>query len=197
MRGSRRGVSAKKAGMMTMANDAIFLDALRVLLAEEGGTADRPHSHDPGGITKLGVTQKTLDGYRRQFPDDEDMAKSVRYLTKAQAQRIYRRMFWEAIKGDQLPPVIASVVFDASVMSGPARAARWLQQALGVGADGWIGPITIEASWTAIDRVKVAADIIRVREEWMRALPHARYNPGWWPRLARLLSHAKTMDASA
>jgi lysozyme family protein len=44
---------------------------------------------------------------------------------------------------------VALVVFNAAVQSGPTRAVRWLQQALGVAQDGIIGPKTIAAAHMA------------------------------------------------
>lgn len=179
---------------MSVPDDNVFKDALRALMVDEGGVANRPAWADPGGLTNLGITHGTLASYRQRYPDDDDMPDNVRLLQRHQAERIYRRLYWEACKCDNLPPSIASVVFDGAVLSGPARSARWLQEALGVKADGWIGPQTIAAAWRVYDRSVVAGDIIARREAWMRGLANAKHNPGWWPRLKRVLARAKAME---
>ena len=59
---------------------------------------------------------------------------------------IYRAEYWNAIRGDDLPPGLDLVAFDAAVNSGPSRGARWLQTAVSANADGKIGPATIAAA---------------------------------------------------
>jgi Putative secretion activating protein len=66
-------------------------------------------------------------------------------LTQMEAKRIYRRDYWEFVSGDALPWPLSYFVFDAAVNQGVAPAIRMLQQALGVEADGIIGPQTLAA----------------------------------------------------
>ena len=42
----------------------------------------------------------------------------VKALTKAEAGQIYRKNYWDVIKGDQLPPGVDYAVFDFAVNSG-------------------------------------------------------------------------------
>jgi lysozyme family protein len=119
---------------------AHFDFCLAVVLMHEGGFVQHPR--DPGGATKFGITRETLARFRGCPVSVED----VRYLTKAEAGIIYRRLFWDPIQADDLPMGLDLVAFDFAVNSGPARAVRMLQGVLGVEADGVIGPITLAAA---------------------------------------------------
>lgn len=109
-----------------------FHDAVTRTLAHEGGHVDHPS--DPGGATRWGISQ-------RAYPHLD-----IASLTLAQAREIYRRDYWDALRLSELPDAIAAEVFDAAVNSGRRSAVVWLQRALGVNADGVIGPITLRAA---------------------------------------------------
>lgn len=85
----------------------------------EGGYVRDPG--DPGGETKYGVS-------KRSFPKMD-----IKKLTLQQAARIYRRHFWDQIRGDQIQDQkLANKLFDLSVNIGVSRAVRILQQACGL-----------------------------------------------------------------
>lgn len=114
---------------MTASN---FEACLGEILKHEGGFVDHPR--DPGGATNYGISQ-------RSYPKED-----IRNMTRARAAAIYRRDYWGAVSGDDLPDGLDLVAFDAAVNSGVSRGAKWLQQALGVRADGRIGAQTIAAA---------------------------------------------------
>lgn len=66
-------------------------------------------------------------------------------LTLADAKSIAKQFYWDKIRGDELPPRLATEVFDLAYNSGPDRARRILQRALGVAEDGVFGPATMGA----------------------------------------------------
>jgi lysozyme family protein len=70
-------------------------------------------------------------------------------LTLDQAKHIYKSDYWDAIKGDHLPPMIATLVFDSAVNQGVFRATKLMQTALKVSADGIIGKKTLAAAQNA------------------------------------------------
>nr|WP_210340258.1 glycoside hydrolase family 108 protein [Microvirga splendida] len=112
-------------------------------MQHEGGFVHHPG--DPGGATKFGITRETLSrarGYPASVTD-------VRELTRAEAVALYRRLYWDAVRADELPPGLDLAVFDLAVNSGPVRAVRMLQTTLGVPADGLMGPVTLKAAGEA------------------------------------------------
>lgn len=117
--------------------------ALKHVLTFEGGYSDHPK--DPGGATNFGITIGVLGEFRGTRVTNQD----VRMLTLAEAARIYRSRYWDAVSCDQLPAGIDLTVFDCAVNQGIGRAARFLQIAARVKVDGVIGPVTINAINTA------------------------------------------------
>ena len=116
-----------------------FEYCLNETLKWEGGYSNHPS--DPGGATQKGVTQARYNEYRN---DTGRSKRSVRHLEKAELQDIYRKYYWDVVKGDSLPSGVDLAVFDFAVNSGPSRAARYLQNIVGAKPDGKIGPMTIE-----------------------------------------------------
>lgn len=148
---------------------ANFDRCLSEVLQHEGRYVNDPH--DPGGETNMGIS-------KRSYPKE-----NIKAMTRARAAAIYRRDFWDAVAGDDLPAGLDLVAFDAAVNSGVSRGAKWLQTALGVSADGKIGPATLAAARKAhpeavIDRATSA------RLAWLRTLPTwGRFGKGWTSRV--------------
>lgn len=107
---------------------------------EEGGLVEHPN--DPGGRTNFGITQSTLDAARQLLPL---LPATVDELTWDQAKVIYRAHYWQPVRGDEMPVAIGLMLLDCAVNQGVPRAARFLQHAVGVKVDGWIGAKTIAA----------------------------------------------------
>lgn len=141
-----------------------FEEALAQVLIQEGGFVHHPS--DPGGATNLGITRRTLSQARGRSASVED----VRRLGREEAASIYRRFYWDPIQGDALPPGIGLAVFDIAVHSGPARAASLLQEALGLAADGIVGPRTLAAAGAA-DAAEAVRRLTRLRLAFLSRLP--------------------------
>lgn len=116
-----------------------FEAALSEILRHEGGFVNHPR--DPGGMTNLGVTKRTWEDWTKQNADEAEM----RSLTREKVAPLYRKNYWDAVKGDELPGALALCVFDFAVNAGPGRAARYLQKVVGAQQDGRIGPATLAA----------------------------------------------------
>lgn len=108
-------------------------------LAYEGGYVDHPD--DPGGATNMGITIRTLSE-ELGYPATK---LQVLNLTRAEAQAIYERRYWRPIRGEDLPPGVDLSTFDYGINSGPSRAAKDLQRAVGAEVDGRIGDKTLKA----------------------------------------------------
>jgi hypothetical protein len=124
--------------------------SLAFVLKYEGGYVNHPA--DPGGPTNLGVTQQTLSNYLGRPASIEE----VKALTPGKVGPIYKKRYWDAVRGNDLPAGLDLVVFDFAVNSGPARATKALQKLVGVAQDGVMGMDTV----AAVER-EDAEDLIR------------------------------------
>jgi lysozyme family protein len=154
-----------------------FDTAFALLLGHEGDFSDHPA--DPGGKTRFGVTEAVA----REVGYKGDM----RELQLDLAKRIELERYWKPIRADDLPPGIRYAAFDAAVNSGPAQATRWLQRALGVDADGLIGPKTLAAAY-AQDMNALRLRMLAQRLRFMTNLANwPAFSRGWARRIADLM----------
>lgn len=159
--------------------------AFKQMIAHEGGFTD--DERDPGnqlpdgrkGCTNLGVTQKAWEGYiGRQVTHDE-----MKALTPDLVNGFYKRRYWDAVKADDLPSGVDYIVFDTCVNSGPGRAAKLLQEAVGANPDGAIGRMTLQAvEAQPVDQL--IKDLCARRLAYMKSLPTWQtYGRGWERRV--------------
>jgi lysozyme family protein len=163
-----------------------FDAALAAVLHHEGGFSNHPK--DPGGRTNLGVTQRVWEEWVGHDVDEQTM----RNLTPDVVGPMYKAKYWDKIKGDDLPDGVDYIVFDAAVNSGPGRAAKWLQAAVGASVDGAIGAGTLKAVAEF-----PAGDLINAyqakRLEFLQNLPTwDTFGKGWGRRVAEVSSTAQT-----
>jgi len=104
-----------------------FAACLAHTLRYEGGYVNNPL--DPGGKTNKGITQRTYDGWRSK---QGLYHRDVRFIDDKEVQAIYRRDYWDAVKGDDLRPGVDLAVFDYAVNSGVGRALTALKLATGL-----------------------------------------------------------------
>lgn len=115
-----------------------FNDIIEYIIDEyEGGYVNHSPDIDPGGETKYGISKRAFPGL------------DIKNLTKPQAKEIYRLHYWQKVRGEELPSCLRLAVLDFAIHSGVQRASRFLQKALGVKADGIIGPKTLRALETS------------------------------------------------
>ena len=164
-----------------------FDSALRSILHHEGGYVHHPS--DPGGMTNLGVTKKVWEEWVGHEVDE----KAMRALTPEMVAPLYKKKYWDKIKGDDLPTGVDYAVFDAAVNSGPGRAAKWLQGCVGVEQDGGIGPKTL-AAVAAFDPKELVEDYAKRRLSFLMDLPHwGTFGRGWGRRVAEVQTVASSM----
>lgn len=171
-----------------MANQ--FQMCLPHILQEEGGYANHPK--DPGGATMNGVTQRVYDDYRSR---KKKPRKPVREILPSERDEIYRNSYWKPIRGDELPLALALVVFDGAVNSGVGQSVKWLQRALGVRADGVLGPTTLDAAKNCMVPF-VVSGILSRRLAFLKELDGwPTFGKGWAARLARVRKTAEVFMA--
>lgn len=167
-----------------------FDECLALTLRAEGGFSDR--ADDPGGATNMGITQATLSGLRGHAASKAE----VRALTRAEAVEIYRKVYWAAVRGDELPIGVDAVVFDHAVNSGPKSAVRALQGALGFKQDGIIRRSCLSAAQGA-DAAALVRDLCAARMNFLRRLSTwIVFRRGWTARMETLETAALAMCAA-
>jgi lysozyme family protein len=131
-------------------DDGVDVDGLiDALIDREGGYANHPA--DKGGPTCFGITEGVARAHGYAGP--------MRNLPRDNAVAIYRRLYWQRPRFDEIArrsARLAAELFDTGVNMGPAVAATFLQRALtalnrggkdypDLTPDGRIGPATLAA----------------------------------------------------
>lgn len=159
------------------------------ILKHEGGFVDHPR--DPGGATNKGVTIGTLRKLGMDLDGDGDVdVTDLKRLTEADAAKVFKRFYGDAVQADLLPRGLDYSMTDFAVNSGPRRAAEHLQRILGVKADGHIGPMTL-AALKGRSVADLINDLCDSRLRFVRSLSTwATFGKGWQSRIdeVRLLA---------
>jgi len=167
-----------------------FTVCLSYILNDEGYHPNDPKNpfgfvndpHDPGGMTQLGVTKKAWEDFVGHSVTENDM-KSLRPDTVSQ---FYREKYWDTCHGDTLPAGVDYAMVDFAVNSGPGRAVKFLQEVVGVKADGGIGPMTLDAI-ALMTPTQIITDLCDKRIAFLQSLPtFGRYGKGWSDRVQRV-----------
>jgi lysozyme family protein len=157
-----------------------FESCLKSVLYHEGGYVNHPS--DPGGMTNLGVTKRVWEEWVGHEVDE----KTMRALTPEIVGPMYKAKYWDKVKGDDLPAGVDYCVFDAAINSGPGRAAKWLQAAVGVDPDGGIGPKTLQAV-AGMDANELVSAYNDRRLSFLHDLPTwPTFGKGWARRVAEV-----------
>jgi lysozyme family protein len=159
-----------------------FDHCLKAVLKHEGGYVDHPR--DPGGATNLGCTKKVWEEFVGREVDEAEMRALIPDVVKP----LYKKNYWDKIKGDQLPSGVDYAAYDLAVNSGTGRAAKYLQQIAGVHADGVIGPKSMEAILVCDPEQTVDA-ICDMRLDFLQRLPTWNtFGKGWGRRVEEVKS---------
>lgn len=163
--------------------------SFRLMLASEGGFSNHPS--DPGGMTNLGVTKATWENWVGRASDEAEM----RGLTPEKVEPLYKKKYWDAVRGDELPAGISYLCFDFAVNAGAGRSIKTLQTAVGVTPDGGFGPMTM-AAVQAVDPVDLIERFSQAKEDFYRSLTtFATFGKGWLNRVADVKVKASAMLA--
>lgn len=164
-----------------------FDKCFALVLQDEGGYVNDPR--DPGGRTNMGVTQRAWEAYVRKEVTEEFMRK----LTPEQVKPFFRIMYWNKLRGDDLPSGVDYAAFDLAVNSGVRRAAKYLQEIAGVPVDGVIGPRSL-AAIDACDPQQLIDALCDMRLRFLQDLPtFDTFGKGWTRRVAGVKTHASAM----
>jgi lysozyme family protein len=172
-----------------------FEKCLEMLLKHEGGFVNHPQ--DPGGMTNLGVTKRTLEEYLRDSGEGEiEVTEDImRSLTPEMVAPIYKKNYWDAVKGDDLPAGVDWACFDWCVNSGRKRPSKSLQRAVGAVPDGAIGPATLAKVNEALPKNIVLAIHDDRQAFYERLSTFGTFGKGWTRRNKETLEQAIEMMA--
>ena len=164
-----------------------FDKCLAKLLSHEGGYVNHPK--DPGGMTNLGVSKRVYDDWIGRESTEQEM----RDLTPADVGPIYKKNYWDRVKGDDLPSGVDWCAFDWAVNSGSGRPAKAIQRAVGAAADGAIGPMTLKAV-AEKDPKEIIEYVFQVRQSFYESLKtFETFGRGWTRRNKETLDQALQM----
>ena len=148
-----------------------------LVIVNEGGYVDNPA--DPGGATNLGCTKAVW----QEYVGYEVTKQDIKELTKEDVKPLYKKRYWDAIHGDALPSGLDYCIFDAAINSGVSRSSKWIQEIVGVPADGAIGNNTM-AAITQINPVTMINEFSEKRLAFLQSLKTwPMFGKGWGKRV--------------
>ncbi|HEY9774819.1 MAG TPA: glycosyl hydrolase 108 family protein [Planktothrix sp.] len=158
-----------------------------VLDVEKGLTLDPDDNGNwTGGAKGVGQLKGTNCGISCASYPNED----IKNMTPQRAKAIYKKNYWDKVRGDELPWKLAAPLFDAGVNEGTGTAIIQLQQALGVKADGGFGDETM-AALKASDQDKVLKQFMANQLAYKKTLKNWwKYGEGWTNRINQTLADA-------
>lgn len=159
--------------------------ALSKIFGHEGGyTSARS---DPGNWTGGKIGKGKLKGTKYGISAQSYPHLDIRNLTLAKATEIYRRDYAKKIRFDDLPAGVDYATFDFAINSGTSRAAKFLQNVVGVEQDGVIGPATLTAV-RAFDPAEIITQLCDDRLAFMQSLKRMWpiYGKGWERRVTEV-----------
>jgi lysozyme family protein len=170
-----------------------FDSAFEHVMQSEGGYVwDKD---DAGGETNLGVTAGAWAAYTGK----PVVSGEMKALTKDTVKPFYKAMYWDKVKGDDLPAGVDYAIFDFAVNAGVGRAAKFLQRSVGAVDDGVIGSGTLGLVAKA-DPQKLLANFADQKQGFYNGL--ATNNPsqqkflkGWLARVDKVQDVAESMLA--
>ena len=153
---------------------------------------------DTGGATRHGITQRTLQWYRRKKTGDPTLIVSKQdVMTLSLAEAVVC-----GVEAFAVEPRIAEivdwrvrlVVYDFGFHSGQRQAVMALQRSMDMpahGVDGTLGPLTLHKANAWGDHRGLALGVLTDREEFMQGImerqtTQRRFMLGWWKRTTKL-----------
>ena len=164
------------------------------VIKSEAGFQSDPHdsgNHLPdgrAGCTMLGCTQANWEAYVGHQVTWDDM----KALKPDDVKPLYKRDYWDAVKGDELPGGVDYAAFDFAINAGPGASRKMIQRALGVTADGAIGPATMTAIKATNGKVFLDK-FSQAKRDFYIGLHNPTYEKGWLARVDTVKDIATVM----
>lgn len=126
---------------------------------------------DSGGLTKWGVSKKA-------YPNLD-----IEKLTKEDAKAIFKKDYWDKVRGGELPWPLCFHVADAAYNMGPGAAIKCLQKAIGIPVDGIMGRLTMQKVAKADPKYLSATFNAQCALSYTGMRHFDDYGRGWFNRL--------------
>lgn len=156
------------------------------ILKWEGGWGNDPA--DKGGPTMKGVTIATYTAYCAKKGWPNPTLSQLRNITKAEWEEIFKTMFWDRWKADQIKnQSIANLLVDWVWTSG-IYGIKFPQRVLGVADDGIVGPKTLAAINNYPNQKELFDKLWQRRKQHFTSIANSRpgnkkFLKGWLNRL--------------
>ena len=115
--GALPGIPTSSGALVSAAAQGGFDNIMPLILQHEGGYVAKDGKS--GAPANFGINQK-------HNPDID-----VKNLTQADATKLYKERYWNAISGDKLPAALQATALDAAVNQGPEMAKKWITESGG------------------------------------------------------------------
>lgn len=140
---------------------------------------------DNGGCTKFGLT---LDDVKLYKNNNTLTCESVKAIDRETASAMLKKIYWDFFSADQINDQnLAMFIVDGGLNMGKKLIAKYVQESVGVSADGQPGPKTIAAINAANPKelYKKVYDKRKARYDGIVAAnpPQSKFIKGWMNRL--------------
>ena len=169
-----------------------YESALAHVLKSEGLWSDNPQ--DPGGATMKGITLSVYQEWKR---NPHITKEELRVIPDEEVYNLYKELYWNNVQGDYLPAGVDYAVFDSAVNMGVGRAAKLIQEAVGVTADGVLGPASVSAIQKT-DPKELIEKFSQLKENFYHGIvehkpDQVKYLKGWLNRVAEVKTFSESM----
>lgn len=176
---------------------ASFQGFIPTLSDNEGGYQDIPE--DKGNYnsaneligTNHGISAPVLERYLGIMPSLYDM----KYLSYETAKDIFKKMFWDVLKGDQIVnQAVAETIIDHGINASPSRATKIVQKVLNeywlknLVVDGILGTNTLNAI-NSVDAKHLFVKYNEAREDYYRSLSQFSIFGNSWLRRINIIAN--------
>jgi lysozyme family protein len=118
-------------------------DTLFPHILKSEGTEFEWDAVDTAGATRWGLITDDLKTY---YHDQTKTWQDVKNLTKDEAFKIYKKLYWDAFKADEIKnDSLAHFIVDGAINQGKGTITKYIQQVCGITADGIFGSATLAA----------------------------------------------------
>ena len=144
-------------------------------------------------MTNLGVTKRVYEEWVGYAVSEHTMQN----LTEEDVAPIYKKNYWDRVKGDDLPEGLNLCVFDFGVNAGTGRSAKYLQTMIGTVVDGGIELNTLRTLDEHVSLVGLQETIEQYQENRQRYYEKLKtfqtFGRGWTRRVNETTQSALKM----